>query len=130
MANSDNVLRGGLTPKHVDVKELLAHIRFEPTIPAFIIEKKIQDGLTVFPTPAPDFELGRILLGKGEKIRLSADSAEIFLLLKGAVRVSENLENEFSRRKGEAWISFFEGIQYLTATEESVIYRAAVPYHA
>ena len=128
MANSDNVLRGGLTPKHVDVKELLGHIKFKPTVPEFVMEKKIQDGLSVFPTPAPDFELGRILLDRGGKIRLSAGSAEIFLLLKGAVRVSENLENEFNRHKGEAWISFYQGIQYLTALEESVLYRASVPY--
>ena len=33
MANSDNVLRGGLTPKHVDVPELIKHIKFEATIP-------------------------------------------------------------------------------------------------
>ncbi len=32
MANSDNVLRGGLTNKHIDVKELLKHIKFEPTV--------------------------------------------------------------------------------------------------
>ena len=31
MANSDNVLRGGLTPKHVDVPELLRVLDFTPT---------------------------------------------------------------------------------------------------
>src|SRR5690606_7943108 len=36
MASSDNVLRGGLTPKHVDVPELLATLRFEPVEPAII----------------------------------------------------------------------------------------------
>ena len=39
MSNSDNVLRGGLTPKHVDVKELMKHVKFEPTIPNIITGK-------------------------------------------------------------------------------------------
>jgi len=33
MANSDNVLRAGLTDKHIDVPELLKHVKFEPTYP-------------------------------------------------------------------------------------------------
>jgi mannose-6-phosphate isomerase class I len=36
MANSDNVLRGGLTPKHIDIEELLQHIQFEPTYPSIL----------------------------------------------------------------------------------------------
>ena len=37
MANSDNVLRGGLTPKHVDVPELMKHVRFEATNPRILM---------------------------------------------------------------------------------------------
>ena len=36
MANSDNVLRGGLTNKHIDVAELMKHVRFEPIVPQVI----------------------------------------------------------------------------------------------
>ena len=36
MSNSDNVLRGGLTSKHVDVPELMKHVKFEYTIPNII----------------------------------------------------------------------------------------------
>ncbi len=43
MANSDNVLRGGLTPKHIDVKELLEHIVFEETVPNVIAGHKIRN---------------------------------------------------------------------------------------
>jgi mannose-6-phosphate isomerase len=127
MANSDNVLRGGLTPKHVDVPELMEHVRFEATVPKLIEEKTVQPGLVVFPTPAPDFELGRILLGAGESLRLSSYSAEIFLVLLGQVKVSEDNENEFIRRKGEAWVSFFQGVQWISAVGDAVIYRAAIP---
>ena len=36
MANSDNVMRGGLTPKHVDVDELLAILDFTPGVPDLV----------------------------------------------------------------------------------------------
>ncbi len=60
MANSDNVLRGGLTPKHIDVPELLKNIRFEATEPNIILGKSVDGPIAVFQTPAPDFELSRI----------------------------------------------------------------------
>jgi mannose-6-phosphate isomerase len=36
MSNSDNVLRGGLTPKYVDVTELINHIHFESLVPEIL----------------------------------------------------------------------------------------------
>ncbi len=60
MASSDNVLRGGLTPKHVDVPELLHVLRFEE---AAIPVVRARDGLPgerIYPTPARHFELSRI----------------------------------------------------------------------
>ncbi|MFT3710050.1 MAG: mannose-6-phosphate isomerase, class I [Archangium sp.] len=58
MANSDNVLRGGLTPKHVDVRELLSVLEFTDG-PAKVLRAS-PDGTYV--TPAPDFRLERITL--------------------------------------------------------------------
>ena len=44
MANSDNVLRGGLTTKHIDVKELLKHVKCEATYPGYLTgEKQLSD---------------------------------------------------------------------------------------
>ena len=40
MANSDNVLRGGLTPKHIDVPELLKVLDFKPQQIEILKEKK------------------------------------------------------------------------------------------
>lgn len=61
MAASDNVLRAGLTPKRVDVPELLSLVDFEPS-PAHVVRADVTwsgAGLTVqrYVTPAPDFEL-------------------------------------------------------------------------
>jgi len=64
MANSNNVLRGGLTPKHVDVDELLDVVTFEGDEPEVI--RAVADGPeSIYPTPAEEFELRRIDLPAG-----------------------------------------------------------------
>ena len=57
MASSDNVLRGGLTPKHVDVPELLAVGVFRPSPPVVLRPVPGSPGERVYRTPAPEFEL-------------------------------------------------------------------------
>jgi mannose-6-phosphate isomerase len=61
MASSDNVLRGGLTPKHVDVPELLATLRFEPG-KAHVIDPPAGYPVVEYPTPADEFALSRLEL--------------------------------------------------------------------
>jgi mannose-6-phosphate isomerase len=57
MASSDNVLRGGLTPKHVDVPELLKVLDFRP-LPLPLLEPEVpQPGVAVFRPDVPDFVL-------------------------------------------------------------------------
>lgn len=60
MAASDNVLRGGLTPKHVDVPELLDVLEFEPRPVPWLVPTEIGDGLSLFRPDVPDFELLRV----------------------------------------------------------------------
>lgn len=56
MANSDNVMRGGLTKKHIDVDGLLQVVSFEPSTPRIMLPEG-NDGVYVFPTAFPEFEL-------------------------------------------------------------------------
>ncbi|GAA2112254.1 mannose-6-phosphate isomerase, class I [Microlunatus panaciterrae] len=60
MANSDNVLRGGLTPKHVDVDELLRLLDFTPGFPGLVDAVEEQPGVWAYQTPAPEFALWRL----------------------------------------------------------------------
>ena len=60
MANSDNVLRGGLTPKHVDVEELLAIASFRSGPAEVLRPEPRRPGETVYRTPAREFELGLV----------------------------------------------------------------------
>lgn len=88
LANSDNVLRAGLTPKHVDVPELLKIVRFESGDPAVL--RPEGDGEEVYETPIEEFRLSRFLLAPGGASRtLPADTAQILLCTAGAPRVGE-----------------------------------------
>lgn len=127
MANSDNVLRGGLTPKHIDVPELLRHVKFEVTEPRVIHGKNDRPAIEVFPTPAPDFELSRINILRGDKLEIHAHSVEIFFVLEGKLAVEESAENSFDCKQGDAFLSFDGGRVGLKAEEDAILYRAAVP---
>lgn len=63
LANSDNVLRAGLTPKHVDVPELLKIVRFASGDPAVL--RPEGDVEEVYETPIDEFRLSRFLLAPG-----------------------------------------------------------------
>lgn len=60
MAASDNVLRGGLTPKHVDVDELLAVLDATPTEPPRLAPRALGPGVAAFEPPIADFALTRV----------------------------------------------------------------------
>ncbi|MGW8181362.1 MAG: mannose-6-phosphate isomerase, class I, partial [bacterium] len=60
MANSDNVLRGGLTPKHVDVRELLKVLTFQPGQVEILSPVEITPGEREYRTPAREFRLSVI----------------------------------------------------------------------
>lgn len=90
MANSDNVLRGGLTPKHIDVPELIKHTSFEEVVPAIMKPVKQATGEILYPCPVPDFAIRRLLLKEGESWKSVSDSAEIFFVVKGGVAITSD----------------------------------------
>ena len=89
MANSDNVLRGGLTPKHVDVKELLQHVNFVPTHPSILQGDKLTDQEINYPCPVPDFGLTKITINQGEAYTISSYSLEMLLVMDGDVLIED-----------------------------------------
>ncbi|MBC7902051.1 MAG: mannose-6-phosphate isomerase, class I [Gemmatimonadaceae bacterium] len=125
MANSDNVLRGGLTPKHIDVEELMKHVNFEPVKPDILIPQPVNDFERVFRTPAADFELSRIDIAGGNSLPCESTTTDIFLILSGSIVVSA--ENSIALGKGQSFISFAGTSLRIAAKESCEIYRATVP---
>ncbi|GAA0267607.1 mannose-6-phosphate isomerase, class I [Cryptosporangium japonicum] len=90
MAASDNVLRGGLTPKHVDVQELLRVVRFEETPAVPFPAAEPAPGVRVWAPPVPEFALTRVVLDEaGGHASLASDGPRILFCLEGAVTVED-----------------------------------------
>ncbi|MFE5816340.1 mannose-6-phosphate isomerase, class I [Streptomyces sp. NPDC056479] len=91
MANSDNVLRCGLTPKHVDVPELLRVVRFEAGDAGVLRPEAAPDGEEVYETPIDEFRLSRYVLPEGTTAHdLTRATPQILLCTAGSVRVGEH----------------------------------------
>ncbi|TCR20871.1 mannose-6-phosphate isomerase, class I [Streptomyces sp. BK205] len=91
MANSDNVLRCGLTPKHVDVPELLRIVRFEAADPGVLRPEASPDGEEVYETPIDEFRLSRYVLPEGAAPHdLTRSTPQILLCTAGSVRAGEH----------------------------------------
>lgn len=65
MAASDNVLRGGLTPKHVDVEELLSVLCFEPGVPPEPVHQDLGDGTSTYDSSEQAYALAVVDPGDG-----------------------------------------------------------------
>ncbi|MFE6197857.1 mannose-6-phosphate isomerase, class I [Streptomyces sp. NPDC057838] len=91
MANSDNVLRCGLTPKHVDVPELLRIVRFHAADPGVLRPEATPDGEEVYETPIDEFRLSRYVLPEaGAAHDLTRPTPQILLCTAGTVRAGEH----------------------------------------
>ncbi|MFC9595579.1 mannose-6-phosphate isomerase, class I [Streptomyces sp. NPDC056944] len=90
MANSDNVLRCGLTPKHVDVPELLRIVRFEPNESAVLRPEASSSGEEVYETPIDEFRLSRFVRAEGAApTDVTAATPQILLAVAGRPRAGE-----------------------------------------
>ncbi|MFI9152653.1 mannose-6-phosphate isomerase, class I [Streptomyces sp. NPDC053367] len=91
MANSDNVLRCGLTPKHVDVPELLRVVRFEAADPGVLRPEASPDGEEVYEAPIDEFRLSRYVLPPGGASHdLTRATPQILLCTAGTIHAGEH----------------------------------------
>lgn len=106
MANSDNVLRGGLTPKHVDVPELLKVLDFEPIDLPLVLPEPAGDGSVRYRTPAPEFALRRFDIIEGSALVPLTDAGPgIVLCTAGSAQLLDGTSEVRLDRGTAAWIS-------------------------
>jgi mannose-6-phosphate isomerase len=128
MANSDNVLRGGLTPKYVDVDELLKTINFKGAHPEVMTGEVVSYAERIYKTPADDFELSKLTLYAGETFQnMDAKTPEILLLLNGKISVMCGWDEDVFER-GESCFSPASTTYNITALEDATLFRAKVPF--
>jgi mannose-6-phosphate isomerase len=135
MANSDNVLRGGLTPKHVDVPELLRVLNFNPTTESQLRAETHPDGLASFyDTPTAEFAASMLTLGDdqvGHEVDAPSrhgapQGPQILLCLEGATAVHGKSGALTLTRGTAAWVAADDGPIRLVAQEPTKIFRATV----
>ncbi len=132
MANSDNVLRGGLTPKHVDVPELLRVLDFNPSAEAQLRPPVRREGFAlVYETPADEFAVARLELD-GEYLGHEVDAAcghegpQVLLCTRGRTTVHGKSGSLTLHRGTAAWVAADDGPIRLIAREPTELFRATV----
>ncbi|KAF4407410.1 MULTISPECIES: mannose-6-phosphate isomerase, class I [Streptomyces] len=124
MANSDNVLRCGLTPKHVDVPELLRVTRFEATAPA-VLRPEAVDGEETYETPVDEFRLSRYALAAGAAPRqLPAGTPQILLCTAGTAVLTGADGAELPLSRGES--AYVPAAEQVRIGGTGTVFRATV----
>ncbi|TGD86858.1 mannose-6-phosphate isomerase, class I [Mycolicibacterium sp. CH28] len=132
MANSDNVLRGGLTPKHVDVPELLRVLDFTPADETTLRPSTHRDGIElVYETPATEFASCVLMLdgdNLGHEIDAPSrhDGPQILVCTEGSVVVRAKSDVVTLDRGRAAWVAADEGPIRLEASEPCKLFRSTV----
>jgi len=110
MASSDNVLRGGLTPKHVDVEQLLEVLDFTPLPVPFLEASEPSTGVRVFAPDIPDFVLSVVTLDADTASAvIEPTGAFIALATSGTITLTQG-KNASTLEAGEALYSDESGV--------------------
>jgi mannose-6-phosphate isomerase len=129
MANSDNVLRGGLTPKHVDARELLATLGFDTGRPEILGGREASATERVYDAPADEFQLSRIDVGPGRAHRGVSQGPEALIVIEGTAQARWAGAERALPRGGIILVP--AGITYTIesaqASGPAVLFKASVP---
>ncbi len=122
LGNSDNVVRAGLTGKHLDVPELLKLT--DPAVAVPVIEPRaLGGGVSVYDSPAPEFRLYRAAISAGE-VAAPGDGARLVLCTEGTVSLRAAAGGGLKATRGEScFLPAADGA--VTASGPAVIFLAA-----
>lgn len=124
MANSDNVLRGGLTSKHVARDELMQTLRFEGSDAIAIRPEAASEGVERYPAPAEEFALSRVAVDTTGACGLGPiGGGEILLCTQGRVLVSSEGARVELRQGESAFVPFCVG--FWEVEGNGILYRAS-----
>jgi mannose-6-phosphate isomerase len=126
MANSDNVLRGGLTSKHIDLPELLETLHFEAGRVERLLPQTMSEVEARYSTPAEEFALSVLHLKPGRRWEAPRDrSAEIAVCTAGEARATDSCGRGVALLRGSAVVAPAAASGY-AIEGNGVVYRAGV----
>jgi len=126
MANSDNVLRAGLTQKHIDLPELLVNLDAVAAPPIRIAPERVFTSTEIYYAPVDDFELSVTRLTDEGVARIPGRGPRVLLCLEGEVEVHTERNGTLSLRRGQAAFAP-AGEGAVTAWGDGVLVQADVP---
>jgi mannose-6-phosphate isomerase len=128
MANSDNVLRGGLTPKHIDVQELLAVLNFTDGEVNILSPENLTPGEAIYSTEAEEFVLSVIKINKAAPFSSPRDrSVEMLMCTEGEVSVTDLRAGDITRLTRGISIIVPAAVEQYRIEGDGILYKAAVP---
>ena len=128
MANSDNVLRGGLTPKHVDVPELLDVLHFAPLTIQRLLAEPATSGERVYASSFAEFVLSTIAVTAATVYTSQAQhSAEILLCTAGAATITETDSGKRLPLNRGVSVLVPASVKQYSISGDATVYKAAVP---
>ncbi|WP_371478824.1 mannose-6-phosphate isomerase, class I [Kitasatospora sp. NBC_00315] len=127
MANSDNVLRCGLTPKHVDVEALAAVVDFRPGPPSLVPAVADEHGELHHRAPAAEFALSRLDVAGTRS--LDGDGPQILLCTGGSAELHQGAGKPLALRRGDSVFLPAAGAP-VELTGSAHFHRARVPGRA
>lgn len=125
MANSDNVIRGALTRKHVDVPELISVLTFSPAVPVVFGPERLSEFEELYPPLAPDFQLSRLRPRRGAPVRRAPLGPEILLCGEGSFTLREDGGAVELARGASAFVRADAGEYSIEG--EGTLFAASVP---
>ncbi|MEU4745270.1 mannose-6-phosphate isomerase, class I [Actinosynnema sp. NPDC023658] len=124
LANSDNVLRCGLTPKHVDVPELMRVLDFRCGDMPVQTGEETSPGLWAYRTPCHEFELSRIEVGPSVEVRVDHSGPQILFCARGRARLSTGAQAVELTRGQSVWLPARDPEVLVTSEVDTQLFRA------
>jgi mannose-6-phosphate isomerase len=128
MANSDNVLRGGLTQKHVDVGELLRTLSFDNVTPQVLDGEPAGSCERVYRTPSDDFELSRIDLATGRQyLGHAVHGPDSIIVLDGTATLAARGRSILLARGAIVFVPFGTHYSLHAGVTPAMLFKSSVP---
>ena len=128
MANSDNVLRGGLTVKHIDTQELLKIVTFEAATISKIAPVQASQSEQVYRTPAEEFLLSKISVDK-KRVYNSGDdrSVELLICVSGKAKVRNSANETVTALNPGVSVIIPASVKRYRIIGNATLFKATVP---
>ncbi len=126
MANSDNVVRAGLTPKFKDIPTLVKILTYETGVPPIMRPEAGKDEVH-YKVPIPEFAIIKREFSVNQSLEIQRDRMEIFIITTGKITITGEGFNETYKTGETVLIPASLGQTTITAQNETTLYSAVIP---